>query len=91
MILKKEFIDYIAENYGITKKNASEIVDTFTDAFKKATIEDGGVNLTGFIKSEIKNHPERDALNPRTGEKIKISAKKSVKVTISPKFKNMEG
>lgn len=91
MLSRKEFVDFIAENYNITKKKADEIVEIFTNAFKQVTINDGGVSLTGFIKSELVNRPEREALNPKTGEKIRVPAKTTVKVSACPKFKKMEG
>ena len=90
MLTKNQFIEFIAENYNTTKKNAGEIIEIFTDAFKKATLEEDGVGLVGFIKSEIVERPARDGINPKTKEKIKIVAKKYVKISAYPKFKNME-
>ena len=87
---KVEFTEFIAKNYGKTKKDATEIVEIFSDAFKKATLEEGGVVLTGFIKSEIGKRKAHEGINPQTKEKIQIEEKTYVKVSAQPKFKNME-
>lgn len=87
---KTEFINYIAENYNTTKKNAGEIVDTFTSAFMSATKDFGTVNLVGFMKSEVVDVPEKERRNPATGKTFTAPAHKVVKVKISKAFKNME-
>lgn len=90
MLNKTEFIDYISENYDTTKKNATEIVDTFITAFSTATKECGGVNLRGFISSSIVDIPKKEYMNPRNGEKFISPAHSVVKIKISKNLKNIE-
>lgn len=47
---KREFVDYVAENYDATKKESADWVDVFIDALKNAVVEHGEVNLYGFGK-----------------------------------------
>lgn len=86
----KDFVDYFAEKNEITKSKAREIIDMFVDTYKSGTIEKGGVNILGFMKSEIVDVPERETRNPKTGEKIVSPAKKVVKVKIAKKFRDMD-
>ena len=44
---------------------------------KKELKKGGSVNLVGFGSFKVVNRPARDARNPRTGEKIKIPARKA--------------
>lgn len=89
-INKSEFITYYAEKNEITKKQAMEEVERFVDTFKYATIEKDGVNILGFMKTEIAHRDARDGVNPLTGKPITIAAKDFVKVKLSKNFKNME-
>ena len=87
---KTEFVNYYAETNNITKKQANEEIERFSETFRTATIENGGVTLIGFIKSEIKHEEPRERINPRTKEKFMSEAKDVVKVKALSKFKNME-
>lgn len=89
MINKEEFTDYIAKNYGTTKKNAREIIETFVDAFKKASVECGGIGITGFGNTKIVDVKKREYISPKTKEKVVKPDHKEIKFTISKGFKNM--
>ena len=64
-------------------------IERFESAFKEITVESGGVDLRGFIKSEVVNVPAKKGRNPKTGETIDIAPKKVVKIKVSSKFKNL--
>ncbi len=89
MINYKEFVNYYAETNGITKKQAVIEIKRFSNTFKSATAENEGVNLVGFMKSEIVNMPAKTIRNPKTQENIDVPAKKVVKVKISKNFRDM--
>ena len=84
------FIRKYAEIHSIPMTQARAEIERFESAFKEITVESGGVDLRGFIKSEVVNVPAKKGRNPKTGETIDIAPKKVVKIKISPKFKNME-
>lgn len=84
------FIRKFAELHSIPMTQARAEIERFESAFKEMTVESGGVDLRGFIKSEVVNVPAKKGRNPKTGETIDIPAKKVVKIKISSKFKNME-
>ena len=83
------FIRKYAELHSIPMTQARAEIERFESAFKEITVESGGVNLVGFIKSEVKDKPAHESKNPRTKEKIIIPAKKVIKVKANPSFANM--
>ena len=84
------FIRKYAELHSIPMTQARAEIERFESAFKEITVESGGVDLRGFIKSEVVNVPAKKGHNPKTGETIDIAPKKVVKIKISSKFKNLE-
>ena len=84
------FIRKYAELHSMPMTQARAEIERFESAFKEITVESGGVDLRGFIKSEVVDVPAKKGRNPKTGETIDIAPKKIVKIKISSKFKNME-
>ena len=83
------FIRKYAELHSIPMTQARAEIERFESAFKEITVESGGVNLVGFIKSEVKDKPAHESKNPRTKEKITVPAKKVIKVKATPSFTKM--
>ena len=84
------FIRKYAELHSIPMTQARAEIERFESAFKEVTVESGGIDIRGFIKSEVVNVPAKKGRNPKTGETIDIAPKKIVKIKISSKFKNLE-
>ena len=84
------FIRKYAELHSIPMTQARAEIERFESAFKEITVESGGVDLRGFIKSEVTNVPAKKGRNPKTGATIDIAPKKVVKIKVSSKFKNLE-
>ena len=84
------FIRKYAELHSIPMIQARAEIERFESAFKEITVESGGIDLRGFMKSEVVNVPAKKGRNPKTGATIDIAPKKVVKIKISSKFKNLE-
>ena len=84
------FIRKYAELHSIPMTQARAEIERFESAFKEITVESGGIDLRGFMKSEVVDVPAKKGRNPKTGETIDIAPKKVVKIKISSKFKNLE-
>ena len=84
------FIRKYAELHSIPMTQARAEIERFESAFKEITVESGGVDLRGFMKSEVVNVPAKKGRNPKTGATIDTAPKKVVKIKISSKFKNLE-
>jgi len=74
---KTDLIAKVAEQTGLTKKDAevavSAVLGTITDELAKGE----KVSLTGFGTFEVKERAERMGHNPRNGEAMKIPASKA--------------
>jgi DNA-binding protein HU-beta len=78
---KAELIDKIAKDAGVTKVQANDALDSFTNAVV-ATLKKGDrVTLVGFGTFSVSERAARNGRNPQTGAVIKIKARKV------PKFK----
>lgn len=73
---KAELVAKISEDTGITKVQANAVLDSFTDAVTKTLKGGGKVTLVGFGTFLVSKRKARKGRNPKTGEEIKISAKK---------------
>lgn len=78
---KAELIDQIAKDAGLTKVQANEALDSFTNAIVSTLKKGDKVTLVGFGTFSVSQRAARNGRNPQTGEVIKIKASKV------PKFK----
>lgn len=73
---KNELVRAIANNAGITLKDAGVALDSVVAAITEGLKNGEKVQISGFGTFEIKAKPAREGVNPKTGEKIKIAASK---------------
>lgn len=76
---KQELISKVAEKAGLTKVQAGEAVKAFGEAVKEALVAGDKVQLIGFGTFSVTERPARQGVNPHTGAKIEIAAKKVAK------------
>lgn len=74
---KCELIETVASNAQITKKEADAVVNATLDAIIDGLAKKGKVIIPGFGSFEVRNKTAREGRNPRTGEKVKIAAKRA--------------
>lgn len=72
---KTEMIKHIAENAGLTQKQATSALQAFETAIIETLANGETVELKGFGTFSVKQRAERTGRNPKTGEPITISAK----------------
>lgn len=75
-MLKKDLIDRVASDAGLTKKQAGAALDSVLEAISGALKKGDSVLLTGFGKFEVRTRAARTGINPKTLEKIKLPATK---------------
>jgi len=85
---KPEFISKIAEKAGLKKGDAEKFLDAFVATVTDAMREGDKLQLIGFGTFEVKEHKEKDGVNPATGEKIKIAACKAPNFKASKALKD---
>ena len=76
---KGELIDAIASGADLSKAQAGEALNATLDAIKGAVKKGDRVSLVGFGSFSVSDRAARTGRNPRTGETMKIPAKKVVK------------
>lgn len=76
---KKQLITAVAEKSGLSLKDAGKALDALVDSVSEALKGGESVQLVGFGTWQVKDKAARDGVNPATGKKIKIAAKKVVK------------
>ena len=85
---KSELIDAVAKKTKLTKKDAEEVVNAFTDTVTKALKKGDKVQLVGFGTFEVTKRGARTGRNPQTGETMKIAATKAPKFKPGKAFKD---
>ena len=78
---KADLVAAIADNAGLSKKDAEASLKAFTDVVAAELKKGGKVQLVGFGTFEVAKRAAREGRNPQTGKAMKIKASKA------PKFK----
>ncbi|EKY07127.1 HU family DNA-binding protein [Capnocytophaga sp. Marseille-Q4570] len=76
---KTELIDAIAVASGVSKADTKKAVEAFFSTVEDALKKGDKVSIVGFGSWQVADKEAREARNPRTGEVIKVPAKKVVK------------
>ena len=74
---KADLITKIAEKSELSKKDSEKALNAVIAAVTDALVEGDKVQLTGFGTFEVRDKKEKEAINPRTKEKIIVPARKS--------------
>ena len=75
---KVELIEAIATKAGLTKADAARAFDATLEVIAGNLEKGKKVPIVGFGTFDVSKRSAREARNPRTGEKIKIAARKAV-------------
>ena len=78
---KSEFIDRVAAQSGLSKKDAGTAVDAVISSIEDALKGGEEVSFTGFGKFHVAQRGAREGRNPRTGETMTIAASKVPRFT----------
>jgi DNA-binding protein HU-beta len=78
---KSDFVDQVASESGLSKKDAGTAVDAVLSTIEKALKSGDEVSFTGFGKFHVADRGAREGRNPRTGESMTIAASKVPRFT----------
>ncbi len=73
---KAQLIEAIAQESGLTKVESKRALETTLDIIHKQLKKKSEVRLVGFGTFSVKERKARKGINPRTGEPIKIKARR---------------
>ena len=80
-VKKGEFIQRLADRFGVSKKQGAEWLDGFVEEVTKVLRSGEKLNITGFGIFKVADRKAREGINPKTGEKIHIAASKKPRFT----------
>jgi nucleoid DNA-binding protein len=78
---KTELIDVVAKHTGVEKTKVKLVLEGALDSITHTLKKGGKVQLTGFGNFSVAKRKKRSGVNPKTGEKIAIPARKVPKFT----------
>ena len=84
---KTDLVNYIAEETGLSKVKASEVMDAMMNGIVKGLKKEKKVTLTGWATYTAVKKAAKEGRNPRTGEKVKIPARVAVTIKAGSKLK----
>lgn len=85
---KSEMIERMASDADISKAAAERALESITTSVQSTLKKGGTVTLVGFGSWSVTKRAARTGRNPKTGEPIKIKARKAPKFTPGKAFKD---
>lgn len=85
---KTRFIAEVAERSGVSKKDARRVVESMLEVISERLREGDKVVLTGFGTFEVRERQERQGVNPKTREPMRIPATKTPGFSASNSLKS---
>ncbi len=79
---KKDLVDYIADNAGLEKKQATAALDATLKGITETLGKKDKVSLIGFGTFSTSERAERQGKNPQTGKAMTIPAKTVAKFKV---------
>ncbi|MBP3227501.1 MAG: HU family DNA-binding protein [Bacteroidaceae bacterium] len=76
---KTELVAQVAAKAGLSKAAAKAAIDAALEAVTETLVKGDKVALIGFGTLAVADRPAREGVNPATGAKITIAARKVVK------------
>ncbi len=76
---KSQLISAVAEEVNLSKVEVKKVVDTLFKCVEKNLQDSDKVVISGFGVFTVTSTQERMGRNPRTGESVKIAARRNVK------------
>ena len=86
---KTELVAAVAEQAGLSKKDAEAAVKAFIDVVANELKNGEKVQLVGFGTFEVSERAAREGRNPQTGATMKIEASKAPKFKAGKALKDM--
>jgi DNA-binding protein HU-beta len=87
-VTKQEFVDQVASQSGLAKKEAGDAVDAVLVVIQETLSRGGDISFTGFGKFSVADRGARQGVNPQTGERIQIAASRVPRFSAGSALKN---
>ena len=84
---KSEMMATLANDTGLKKKDVENVMQALTNMIYKTLKTELKIKLNGLGVFQLKDRKARIGRNPRTGEKVNVPAKKTVKFRVMKTMK----
>jgi DNA-binding protein HU-beta len=84
---KSDLIDVVVKGAGINRSQADTAISSFLSGIEADLKKGGRVTLVGFGSFSVSNRKARTGRNPRTGQPLKIAARKAPKFSPGTELK----
>lgn len=84
---KADLVNHIYEKVGLSKKEATDMVEVLFETIKESLSQGGSIKLSGFGTFSVRNKGSRRGRNPKTGVEIEIEPRRVVTFKPSVQFK----
>ena len=84
---KSQLIEAVASDSGLSKSDSTRVIESLLDTVTRALRKGDEVTITGFGKFSVIKRAARQAVNPRTGERLQIKASKGPKFSAGAALK----
>jgi integration host factor subunit alpha len=82
-LTKNGVIDEIVSGTGLSRKEASEAIETFIEIVKDQLGKGESVSISGFGKWKVRGKNARRGRNPQSGDEITITPRRVVTFSLS--------
>ena len=87
-ITREKLSGSIAENIGIPHNHGGRVLEKILEIMIKALVRDGQLKISSFGTFMVLNKGKRVGRNPKTGQEVIITPRKSVSFKASEKLKH---
>lgn len=84
---KADIVEVIFEKVGLSKKEATDIIEVIFDTMKNFLIEGESIKVSGFGTFNVRKKNSRKGRNPQTGEALQITPRRVLTFKASNQLK----
>jgi len=84
---KNDLAMFVSEKVDVSQKAAGEMINAVLEGISSCLEKGDSISLIGFGSFKVVERSAREGRNPRTGEKLHISASKAVKFSAGKALK----
>jgi len=84
---KADLVSVVAAGTGLTQVEVAAVVEGVLEGISDALVKNDHVEIRGFGTFKVEQRAARDAINPQTGARIRVEAKKAPVFRPSDKLK----
>ncbi len=85
---KADLVAKVSAGTGLTQVEVGIVIEGILEGISRELVSGGRIEIRGFGTFKVEQRASRDAINPQTGERIRIPAKKAAVFRASGKLKS---